>query len=511
MSASATGSARAGTGPESARPAVDTLLAGRYRLWERLGEQDGSAEWRATDDVLARPVAVRTFRPESRRTGEVIAAARAAARVSDARLAQVLDADEHAEPPYIITEWPSGTRLGELVAAGPVAPWRAARMIAQAAEALAVAHEAGLAHLRLTPDSLWCDAQEQVKITGLGIAAALTGARAADPARVDADGLARLLYAALTGYWPGPDYPGLPAAPRPGGRLPGPAQVRWGIPASVGTVTCRALSGEACGAGPPIFGPAQLAMELAAITLSGPAATQGPGPHATPGPGPATTPTQPVTVTTAEPVVPPPRATLPLPSVPAATPARHWPRTLLVIVVVLALLAGASWLLARELTRPARQGSAAALPSATAGQLVPVSASAFGPRGTSDGDNPQLARFAIHGGGRAAWHTDWYTTARFGNLEPGTGLLLDMGRPVTISGAQVTLGSIPGADLELRVGATPTLAGLPPVADATNAYGVVRLHLARPARGRYVLIWFTRLPPDSSGTFQAAIGNVILR
>jgi len=510
MSASATPSARAE--PESALPTVAMLLGGRYRLWERLAEQDGSTEWRATDEVLARTVAVRTFPPESQQAREVIAAARAAARVSDARLARVLDADECAVPPYVVTEWPSGTRLGKLVAAGPVAPWRAASMIAHAAQALAAAHEAGLAHLSLTPDSLWCDAQGQVKITGLGIAAALTGAGAADPARADTDGLARLLYAALTGYWPGRDYPALPSAPRPGGRLRAPAQIRLGIPASVGTVTCRALPGEACGAQPPILGPAQLAMELDAITRSGTQITPGSGPRAKPEPAPATTPTQRVTVTATEPIVPPPRATLPLPSVPAATPARHWPRTLLLVVVVLGLLAGTGWLLARELTGPTHQGPAAVLPKATAGRLVPVSASAFGPGGASDGDNPQLARFAIHGGAaaQAAWHTDWYTTARFGDLKPGTGLLLDMGRPVTITGAQVTLGGIPGADLELRVGAAPALADLRPVADAANAYRVVRLDLTRPARGRYVVIWFTRLPADSSGTFQATISDVIL-
>jgi hypothetical protein len=85
-----------------------------------------------------------------------------------------------------------------------------------------------------------------------------------------------------------------------------------------------------------------------------------------------------------------------------------------------------------------------------------------------------------------------------------------MGRPVTITGAQVTLGGIPGADLELRVGAAPALADLRPVADATNAYRVVRLDLTRSARGRYVVIWFTRLPADSSGTFQATISDVTL-
>jgi Helix-turn-helix domain len=40
--------------------------------------------------------------------------------------------------------------------------------------------------------------------------------------------------------------------------------------------------------------------------------------------------------------------------------------------------------------------------------------------------------------------------------------------------------------------------------------GVVRLRLTRPGRGRYVLLWFTRLPPDPAGTFQASVYSLQL-
>jgi cytoskeletal protein RodZ len=142
--------------------------------------------------------------------------------------------------------------------------------------------------------------------------------------------------------------------------------------------------------------------------------------------------------------------------------------------------------------------------------LRPASAAAFNPYGSGQGDSPQFARLAIDGRGATAWHTDWYTTARFGNLYPGTGLLVDMGRPVTITVAQLTLGSAPGADIQLRVGTAPALKDLATVARAANVGGVVRLRLTTPARGRYVLIWFTRLPPDPAGTFQARVYNVQL-
>jgi hypothetical protein len=78
-----------------------------------------------------------------------------------------------------------------------------------------------------------------------------------------------------------------------------------------------------------------------------------------------------------------------------------------------------------------------------------------------------------------------------------------MGHPVTITVAQITLGSTPGADFQLRAGAAPSLADLPAVANAANAAGVVSLRITAPAHSRYVLIWFTSLPPDPAGTFQA--------
>ena len=91
----------------------------------------------------------------------------------------------------------------------------------------------------------------------------------------------------------------------------------------------------------------------------------------------------------------------------------------------------------RAAPSPAPKASHTAAPSPAQSQpaqsLAPVQATAFGPNG---GDNPQLAHLVLGGGHSAGWHTDWYNSARFGNLYPGTGLLLKMGRTVTITGAQ---------------------------------------------------------------------------
>jgi len=157
--------------------------------------------------------------------------------------------------------------------------------------------------------------------------------------------------------------------------------------------------------------------------------------------------------------------------------------------------------------RPA--GSAAPASARSVGTaLAPVSVLAFGPDGTADGDNPQLASHAIDGNPATPWTTNWYGMPRFANVQGGTGLLLDMGRPVTITGAEVTLGGVPGADFQLRVGNTPSLADLSEVAVATDASGAMGVRLTIPAYARYVLLWFTALPPSGSGTYQASVYNI---
>jgi hypothetical protein len=142
--------------------------------------------------------------------------------------------------------------------------------------------------------------------------------------------------------------------------------------------------------------------------------------------------------------------------------------------------------------------------------IVPVSAVAFGPDGTADGDNPQNAARVL-ADPAAGWLTDWYATPSFGDLKAGTGLLLDMGRTVTITTIKLTLGGLPGANLELRVGAVPEFSALPVAATASDAGELLSLPLTTPARARYILLWFTRLPPDGAGTYQVFVHQVTIQ
>jgi hypothetical protein len=161
-------------------------------------------------------------------------------------------------------------------------------------------------------------------------------------------------------------------------------------------------------------------------------------------------------------------------------------------------------------TTPARaQAPPASSPaSRPAPHALPlVSVAAFGPEGTSDGDHPYYASRVIRAGGQP-WYTSWYATPEFGDLQAGTGLLVDLGQPAAVSSVRLVLGPSLGADVQVRVGDHPTLDGLATVASTTGAGGTVRLTASSPASGRYVLVWFTRLPPNSNGQYQVDVYGV---
>ena len=169
---------------------------------------------------------------------------------------------------------------------------------------------------------------------------------------------------------------------------------------------------------------------------------------------------------------------------------------------------------------PATTSSAATAPSASTTPsaspaavraLTPASVAAFGPSGTADGDNPQLAALAVGGNAATPWYSQWYATPGFADLKTGTGLLLDMGHPVTVSSVRLALATRSGADLELRAGAKPAPSWLPQVANATNVGGTVQVKLSAQVHVRYLLIWFTKLPPDSAGTYQASVYKIVVQ
>jgi putative peptide zinc metalloprotease protein len=157
----------------------------------------------------------------------------------------------------------------------------------------------------------------------------------------------------------------------------------------------------------------------------------------------------------------------------------------------------------------------------SAAMLKPVSAAGFdaleGRHNDPSDENTATAKYAIDGNPATAWSTQYYVGSPFfGGLKKGTGLILDMGKQVRLSSITVTFGPSRGADVSIEVGnddtlAAATLSQFTTVATADDVGGTHTFHAVRAARGRYVLIWFTKLPPLGSHRFAAEIFNIVVR
>jgi hypothetical protein len=167
-------------------------------------------------------------------------------------------------------------------------------------------------------------------------------------------------------------------------------------------------------------------------------------------------------------------------------------------------------------TTPAATQAPTATPQPVVQAAPPVralhvaSAVALGSDGTADGDLPQTAMNAITPGAQNPWATQWYATPDFGRLKTGTGLLLDMGKNVAITSVRIDLSGFQGANLQLRVGNAAAFDGTRVVASRSDTGGTIRLRLKAVVRARYLLIWFTLLPPDGQGHFQENVYRVVV-
>jgi hypothetical protein len=143
--------------------------------------------------------------------------------------------------------------------------------------------------------------------------------------------------------------------------------------------------------------------------------------------------------------------------------------------------------------------------------LLPIAAAeAFGPGGLGDGDNSSGAAYVLASKPPLPWSTNWYASPKFGMLKSGTGLLLTLNHQSTITSVRIDLTGYQGANLQLKVADGTAPQDFKVVATADNTGGTVRLALRDPASARYLLIWFTQLPPNGAGEYQESVYHVLV-
>ncbi|HEY0870089.1 MAG TPA: protein kinase family protein [Acidothermaceae bacterium] len=498
------------------------LIAERYRLESPLSAETTSQRvgrlWRAYDEVLARPVAILLVEGDDPGVPEVLAGARAAARLTHAAVVRVYDAGEAPGLAFVVTEFLSGGSLEAQLLVGPLDPSNAVDLVSDLAVGVAAAHDVGLHGLSLTPSSVLFTATGAPRLVGIALAdhnmrdATVNGpdghplaphADKVEQARLDAIGLARLLYAALTAKWPGPPpESALPPAPYAEGHLRTPRQVRGGVAREIDAVVAEAIGDESLLRGlAPITSPAEFAAALAPLRTSSDDA------H------PYGADTQPITELDLRQV---------RRSAGRIAGEGRWRRIAIVIGVALlgVVIAGLAFSGSSGYLRfvtgapepgptatptPTPTTTTAAVNTTTTGLVTE-----FDPYGNHKDPHVAEAPRAVDGNPATAWRTQIYRTADLGKLKPGVGLLVDFGSPRKVSAVHLVLvGNGTSVELFESTGDTaPTSEkAMTSVASQANAPADVTLRPDDATSARFWMIWLTTLPATAAG-FQGGIAEM---
>ncbi|MDT9691613.1 serine/threonine-protein kinase [Streptomyces sp. P9(2023)] len=206
-----------------------TVIAGRYRLLDVLGQGGMGTVWRARDEALGRDVAVKEVRApaglgaddQQRLYARLEREAWAAARIAHRGVVTVYDVATEDGRPWIVMELIHGLTLSDVLEAeGPMPPRRAALIGAEVLAALRAAHKAGVLHRDVKPGNVLLANDGRVVLTDFGIASV--------------EGTSPLT---MTGELIGS--PEFLAPERALGMTPGPASDLW----SLGVLLCTAVEG----------------------------------------------------------------------------------------------------------------------------------------------------------------------------------------------------------------------------------------------------------------------------
>lgn len=161
------------------------LVAGRYRLVERIGQGGMGTVWRARDELLGRQVAVKRLHVSPQLDEDELATrherttreAQSAARINHPNVVGVHDVVDDAGLPCIVMEYVPSTTLGDAIkeaarADSSLTPREAARIGRGMIAALRAAHSAGVLHRDVKPGNVLLGEDGRVVLTDFGIAVA---------------------------------------------------------------------------------------------------------------------------------------------------------------------------------------------------------------------------------------------------------------------------------------------------------------------------------------------------
>lgn len=161
------------------------VLAGRYELFERIGEGGMSVVYKAKDKLLNRFVAIKILKPQFIGDHKFIDSFRresqAAASMSHPNIVNIYDVGREGNIHYIVMELIEGKTLSDYIKAqGAMSYPKVIALSKQIAAALSFAHKNHIIHRDVKPHNVMIAPNGTAKITDFGIAKAVNAATIVD-------------------------------------------------------------------------------------------------------------------------------------------------------------------------------------------------------------------------------------------------------------------------------------------------------------------------------------------
>lgn len=156
-------------------PGAGDKVAGRYLLQEPVGSGGMGVVWKAWDERLERPVAVKCARlDDDRAARRLMGEARNAGRLHHPNIVGVFDFVDEGATCWIIMEYVPSRSLAQITTErGPLTPEEAGSIGCQIADALVKSHHAGVVHGDVTPENILVTDEGVARLTDFGISRAL--------------------------------------------------------------------------------------------------------------------------------------------------------------------------------------------------------------------------------------------------------------------------------------------------------------------------------------------------
>jgi tRNA A-37 threonylcarbamoyl transferase component Bud32 len=148
---------------------VGERILGRFRIEDRIGSGGFGTVYRAWDERLQRPVAVKVIDREHG-APRVTREAQAVARLAHRNIATLYELASDGERAFLVSELIEGETLREMGRRGELDDRLVARVGADSAAALMHAHRAGVVHRDVKPENILVGAGDEAKLVDFGIA-----------------------------------------------------------------------------------------------------------------------------------------------------------------------------------------------------------------------------------------------------------------------------------------------------------------------------------------------------